>query len=100
MPRRNLPRRARGAVPPPEAVGAGWAQPESGSDGEWLVRAVPGAQAVKSYRCPGCDHEIKPGTAHVVAWPAGERGSSADRRHWHAGCWSARTRRAPTRRQW
>ncbi|HEY6422428.1 MAG TPA: hypothetical protein VIY28_04105 [Pseudonocardiaceae bacterium] len=96
MPRRNLPR--RGAQPPP-ADRPGWAQPVSGPDGDWLVRAVPGEQAVKCYRCPGCDHEIKPGTPHVVAWPAGEQGSTADRRHWHTGCWSARARRAPTRRR-
>ncbi|MGB6164058.1 MAG: hypothetical protein WCF33_24235 [Pseudonocardiaceae bacterium] len=100
MPRRNLSRHARSAVSPPPATGAGWAHPESGPDGEWLVRTVPGEQAVKNYRCPGCDHEIAAGTVHVVAWPAGECGSSADRRHWHTGCWTARTRRAPTRRQW
>ncbi|MDQ4093581.1 MAG: hypothetical protein M3143_09325 [Actinomycetota bacterium] len=80
--------------------GRGWAQPQSDADGQWLVRTVPGEQAVKSYRCPGCDHEIRPGTAHVVAWPAGEQGSSADRRHWHTSCWTARHRRAPTRRHW
>ncbi|MGH3874509.1 MAG: hypothetical protein ACRDSR_23900 [Pseudonocardiaceae bacterium] len=101
MPRRNMPRRA---VPPP-AVGGGtaWARPEHGPDShnsQWVVRTVPGEQAVKSYRCPGCDHEIAPGIAHVVAWPAGEQGSSADRRHWHTGCWTARGRRAPTRRRW
>ncbi|MGH3685649.1 MAG: hypothetical protein ACRDRU_10535 [Pseudonocardiaceae bacterium] len=97
MPRRNLPRRA---VAAPAVGGAGWARRESGTDGEWVVRTVPGEQAVKSYRCPGCDHEIGLGTVHMVAWPAGEQGSAADRRHWHTGCWAARTRRAPTRRQW
>lgn len=97
MPRRNMPHRAA----PPSPVGRhGWARSETGPDGDWLVRAVPGEQAVKIYRCPGCDHEIMPGIAHVVAWPAGERGSAADRRHWHTGCWTARTHRAPTRRQW
>ncbi|HSL06571.1 MAG TPA: hypothetical protein VK887_01175 [Pseudonocardiaceae bacterium] len=100
MPRRNVPRRARRATPPPLGGGPGWAQPESGPDGEWVVRTVPAEQAVKSYRCPGCDHEIGPGTAHVVAWPAGEQGSLADRRHWHTSCWAARGRRAPTRRHW
>jgi hypothetical protein len=97
MPRRNFPRRA---APPPTVRGAGWAQLETSSDGDWLVRTVAGEQAVKSYRCPGCDHEIRPGVAHLVAWPAGAHGSSADRRHWHTGCWIARTRRAPTRRRW
>ncbi|HYZ37652.1 MAG TPA: hypothetical protein VE673_13170 [Pseudonocardiaceae bacterium] len=100
MPRRNTPRRA--AAPPAVAAvaGTGWARSESGPDGDWLVRAVPGEQAVKSYRCPGCDHEIKAGIPHIVAWPAGEQGSAADRRHWHAGCWTARNHRAPTRRRW
>jgi hypothetical protein len=74
--------------------GSGWARRESGPDGEWVVRTVPGAQNLKGYRCPGCDHEITPGTAHVVAWPVGEQDA---RRHWHTGCWQARSRRGPTR---
>ena len=73
---------------------------ESHPDGEWIVRQVSAAQATKHYRCPGCDHEIRPGVPHVVAWPAEEHGSVADRRHWHAPCWGARDRRGPTRRWW
>nr|WP_253773546.1 hypothetical protein [Goodfellowiella coeruleoviolacea] len=73
---------------------------ESGGDGDWLVRNVPGAQTTKFYRCPGCDHEIRPGTPHVVAWPAEGYGSVDDRRHWHTGCWNARGRRGPTARRW
>ncbi|HEY3748024.1 MAG TPA: hypothetical protein VGL80_02400 [Pseudonocardiaceae bacterium] len=80
--------------------GHGWAKAESGTDGEWLVRQIPGTAATKVYRCPGCDHEIQPGTPHVVAWPAEEQGSVADRRHWHSGCWNARGRRGPTTRRW
>ena len=96
MPRRN--RRDHGR---PADVGAamGAAHAESGADGDWLVRSVPGSQATKMYRCPGCDHEIQPGIPHVVAWPAGETGSVADRRHWHRACWQARARRGPTRRR-
>jgi hypothetical protein len=71
---------------------------EAGPDGEWNVRAVSGAQTTKTYRCPGCDHEIRPGTPHVVAWPASDHGSVEDRRHWHRACWDARLRRRPTRR--
>ncbi len=56
------------------------------SDGEWEVRAVRGQDARKVYRCPGCDHEIRIGQPHVVAWPA-EGGSfgrdQGDHRHWH-----------------
>jgi hypothetical protein len=39
--------------------------------------------------------EIRPGVAHVVAWPIDGRGDETDRRHWHTGCWKARDRRAP-----
>jgi len=56
-------------------------------DGQ-VVRSVSGG--AKSYRCPGCDQEIRPMTPHVVAWP---EGSTEDRRHWHTACWSARDRR-------
>jgi hypothetical protein len=96
VPRRNKPDRGR-----PVELGAatGWAHSESGPDGDWLVRSVPGSQASKIYRCPGCDHEIHVGVAHVVAWPADELGSVADRRHWHRACWQARARRGPTRRR-
>ncbi len=66
-------------------------------DGQWLVRNITVAGAVKAYRCPGCDHEIAPGVAHVVAWPADERGDLTDRRHWHTSCWQARDRRRPRR---
>jgi len=51
------------------------------------------ASGLKTYRCPGCDQEIRPGTPHVVAWPGDERGDLTDRRHWHTGCWAARDRR-------
>jgi hypothetical protein len=70
---------------------------ESGPDGEWVVRALSGASATKTYVCPGCRQEIPPGTAHVVAWRAdhllGDEAAVAERRHWHSGCWRARDRR-------
>ncbi|WP_091449392.1 hypothetical protein [Actinokineospora iranica] len=96
MPRHNRPKRDE-----PRPLGGGVAdqRQESGHDGDWLVRHIPGAQATKFYRCPGCDHEIRPGTPHVVVWPAEDYGSVEDRRHWHPGCWSARSRRRPTRRR-
>jgi hypothetical protein len=80
------PERARRGV---EAV-QGWA------DGAWRVRGVPGGAAAKTYRCPGCEQEIRPGVPHVVAWPADGRGDEGDRRHWHTGCWRARDRRGPS----
>ncbi len=97
MPRRNAP---KNEDPRPLGGGVGWARAESGPDGEWLVRAISGAQAQKTYRCPGCDHEIRPGTPHVVAWPAEEIGSVEERRHWHQGCWDSRGRRGPAPRRW
>jgi hypothetical protein len=96
VPRHNRSRRDH----PPRPLPAGWAHAESGDDGEWLVRQVSATQATKTYRCPGCDQEIQPGVPHVVVWPALEHGSVADRRHWHNGCWQARTRRGPTSRRW
>jgi hypothetical protein len=64
-----------------------------GSDG-WDhgvdVRRVQPYEAVKSYRCPGCDHEIRPGEGHVVVVP---RRAADDRRHWHSGCWHREQRR-------
>lgn len=96
MPRRNTPKREE---PRPLGGGVGWARAESGPDGDWLVRAISGTQAQKTYRCPGCDHEIRPGTPHVVAWPAEDTGSVEERRHWHAGCWETRGRRGPTARR-
>jgi len=68
----------------------GVAVTESAADGDWVVRTVSGAAAVKTYRCPGCDHEVPVGTPHVVAWRVGEEGN---RRHWHRPCWVARGRR-------
>lgn len=67
-------------------------------DGEWMVRGIPGEASTKAYRCPGCDHEIRPGVAHVVVWPVDDRGDETDRRHWHSPCWQARDRRYPMRR--
>lgn len=97
VPRRNQPRRDQ-----PRALGGGtgWARAENASDGDWLVRNVPGDQTTKTYRCPGCDHEIRPGTPHVVAWPANDYGTVEERRHWHQGCWAARGRRGPSARRW
>ncbi len=82
-----------------ERVRRGVERVQVSADGAWLVRHITTGGAVKTYRCPGCDQEITPGVAHIVAWPADERGDLADRRHWHTGCWTARGRRAPTRRR-
>lgn len=54
---------------------------------DWVVRPVAGQHATKEYRCPGCDHEIKAGTPHVVVWRADD---VDNRRHWHTPCWRRR----------
>ena len=56
----------------------------------YVVRSVAGTASPRPYRCPGCDHELRASTPHVVAWPDGY---PDDRRHWHTACWSARVRR-------
>ncbi len=71
---------------------------ETGPDGyDYEVRPVAGSRAVKDYRCPGCDHEIRSGTSHVVVWRVDDS-EGDDRRHWHTPCWANRDRRRPTRR--
>ena len=106
----GMPRRPRGGVPRGRAGMAdggadgdpalrlGPERMESGPDGDWVVRAVPGSAATKTYRCPGCDQEIAAGTAHVVVWPAFTRGV-AERRHWHRACWDRRLQRRPPARR-
>jgi len=71
---------------------------ETADDGEWVVQRVRGSE--RTFRCPGCDQELVPGTAHVVAWRSDGLFGEAldDRRHWHTSCWQARARRGPTRR--
>jgi hypothetical protein len=92
-PRRNHRRRDAEAAIEQDRVRRGVEAVQAHADGDWLVRKVAGS--TKAYRCPGCDQEIGPGVEHLVAWPADERGDLTDRRHWHAGCWRARARRAP-----
>jgi hypothetical protein len=95
--RRKPSRRPGPAVPLPPALAS--RRLETGPDGyEYEVRSVAAARAVKTYRCPGCDHEISSGTAHVVVWPADAKEGLEDRRHWHTPCWTNRANRAPTRK--
>jgi hypothetical protein len=94
MARRRKPPHRLPALPPPMPR-----RVETGPDGhDYEVRPIAGARAVKIYRCPGCDHQIRPGTAHVVVWPTDSRGAIEDRRHWHTPCWATRETRGPTRK--
>jgi hypothetical protein len=94
MPRQNRRRSDEPGDLEAEGIGRGTPRTESGPDGDWLVRPITGAAATKTYRCPGCDQEIRPGMAHLVVWPEGTSGEEF-RRHWHTPCWRARSRRAP-----
>lgn len=97
--RRSSKRPYTGEVRPLDVDRAtGGRRSESAGDGEWVVQHVRGSD--RAYRCPGCDQVVTPGTAHVVAWRSdGLFGEAVDdRRHWHASCWQARSRRGPTRR--
>ncbi|MSO37340.1 MAG: hypothetical protein EXQ69_03725 [Acidimicrobiia bacterium] len=59
-------------------------------DSEITVHHMQPYQAVKTYRCPGCDHEIGVGIGHEVVVPL----DATDlRRHWHTGCWQQEERR-------
>ncbi|HUL85984.1 MAG TPA: hypothetical protein VLX89_10800 [Actinomycetota bacterium] len=64
------------SAPPPWAIVDGYD-----------VRQVTGQ---KEYRCPGCDHVIRPGSWHLVVVPIGE---TDERRHWHTACWRSELRR-------
>jgi hypothetical protein len=110
MPRSNRPRRrartsnassSNSGELDPDRLLRGGARLEQHPDGAWLVRQLgdtrTGANAAKTYRCPGCRQEIPGGTAHLVVWPAEQPidafGGVQDRRHWHTACWAARARR-------
>jgi hypothetical protein len=69
---------------------------EEWPDGDWMVRSITGSSSTKNYRCPGCDHEIRPATPHIVAWPV-DVGGIEDRRHWHTACWKRRDKAGPRR---
>jgi hypothetical protein len=98
------PRRRRGGPASDRPLLTGGSETvEEASDGDWVIRRVTGSATTKTYRCPGCDQEIRPATPHVVTWPAYARDSDLEpwdtvsaadwRRHWHATCWRARDRR-------
>ncbi len=97
MPSRRRPsKHAREHVPLDVARVTGTAASEEAYRGSrWAVRRVTGASSTRAYRCPGCQQEIPPGLAHVVAWPAEGVGGLEDRRHWHSGCWERRDARPP-----
>lgn len=86
MGRRPVSRKRAGGGHRPLSTGGFGSRVDLGDDA-FQVRTVTGTGAAKDYRCPGCDHLIPAGTAHMVVWPSAESGGVADRRHWHSGCW-------------
>ncbi|AEV88307.1 ATP/GTP-binding protein [Actinoplanes sp. SE50] len=92
-PRRNRPRRDAEPDTGSQRPGITEQRVQQWQDGDWMVRNIFGAAATKTYLCPGCLQDIRPGVAHIVAWP--HDGAGDDRRHWHTGCWRARDRRGP-----
>ncbi len=105
MPRSNRPRRPGRVIRPSADDGAAGDEPrgvlgstvENHGGVDHVVRRISGQAATKTYRCPGCDQEVLPGTPHVVAWPLQAPDGGPDRRHWHTPCWAARGRRSPRR---
>jgi hypothetical protein len=86
-PRRTHPKRKR--TPGADEEPAFSADLVIESPAGWHVRAVQPVRATKMYRCPGCNQEVRPGTAHVVAW---REGDEEGRRHWHRPCWTRSVR--------
>ena len=81
MPRQNRRRPEEPGEADAAVMGRGPVRRESGSDGDWLVRPVTGAAATKTYRCPGCDQEIR--RRRPTSWPGP---TTAPRRQMGQGC--------------
>ncbi|WIM69533.1 hypothetical protein [Corynebacterium suedekumii] len=102
MPRRNRPgrkggrREAKAAPRPLPRDGAAYYGTQVVDGPRWahgepyLFRHMGAAAATKFYVCPGCNQNIPPGVAHIVAWPKDSGRGADDRRHWHRPCWDRR----------
>lgn len=66
----------------PRSAAPGWAELQG-----YDVRRIA---AEKEYRCPGCDHPVRPGVWHLVIVPSD---APDERRHWHTECWRRELRR-------
>lgn len=95
MPRKNRRIRDTGSRPLPRD-GAGYYGTQEQDGPRWafgqpyLVRYMGAQAATKFYVCPGCNQNIPPRVAHVVAWPKDAGRGAEDRRHWHRSCWDRR----------
>ncbi|MDO5751894.1 ATP/GTP-binding protein [Arthrobacter sp.] len=109
MPRSNRPRRSHGSAARNSKWTRGTAQnedddlnrtrlgiptTEAAPDGVWAVRSISAGNAQKVYTCPGCNHQVMPGVAHLVVWQEdalfGAEAGVRERRHWHSNCWQGR----------
>lgn len=84
-PMSHLPRDGASFYGTQEVEGPGWAQGET-----FLFRHIGASAASKFYVCPGCNQNIPPRVAHIVAWPRDMGRQGDDRRHWHRHCWDRR----------
>lgn len=82
---RELPRDGTAFYGTQAVEGPSWTQGEM-----FLFRHMGSHSATKFYVCPGCNHNIPPGVAHIVAWPRDTGRGAEDRRHWHRHCWDRR----------
>jgi hypothetical protein len=82
-PRRNYPKKRR--APDQEEDVATMRGLVVSAPAGWKALVITKERALKEYRCPGCDHEVRVGVQHVVAWRVGD---DHHRRHWHTGCWA------------
>lgn len=85
VPERALPRDGATYLGTREEEGPRWTNGEI-----FCVRTIGASAAQKFYVCPGCNQNIPPGVAHIVAWPRDTGRQSDDRRHWHKHCWQHR----------
>lgn len=83
-PRRTRPKRRPGPAPSDEDSPLRLPDLPVPAPPGWQVRTVQAVNALKQYRCPGCNQEIRPHTTHIVAWRTGD---DPHRRHWHTPCW-------------
>lgn len=89
-----MARRPSKHLRPPRPLSASLARSAAKGDGHWIVQSVGADNAVKPYRCPGCNRDIGIGVGHVVVWPGrpsiGSASALDERRHWHVACWNRR----------
>lgn len=94
MPRRNRRIRQQSRYLPPDGssfFGSQTVEGPSWTHGEvYVMRHIGSSRAQKFYVCPGCNQNIPPGVAHIVAWPRDTGRQGDDRRHWHRHCWEHR----------